>query len=77
MTQRAIYTYEQYRPAYPLTGNFVRLFRGTLEANRDYLNPSTIYARDFYADSDAHAEELGAKCAAMVQAEFEGFEFCD
>lgn len=72
--QRPIYTYEQYRPAYPMSGNFVRLFRGTFEDNRDSLNPSMVYARDFYASSDDHALELGRKCAELVSAEFEGFE---
>jgi hypothetical protein len=72
-----IYTYEQYKPAYPQTGNFVRLFRGTFEANRDYLSPSMVYARDFYADSDQQAEWLASRCALLVDAEFEGFEFAD
>jgi len=69
-----IYTYEQYKPAYPQSGNFVGLHRGTLEENRDSLNPSTVYSRDFYAVDDNHALELGKKCAELVDAEFIGFD---
>ena len=74
MNRQQIYTYEQYRPAYPQTGNYVRLFRGTFEENQDSLNPSSVYARDFYATNDDHALELGTMCATLVKAQFEGFE---
>lgn len=72
MTQQ-IYTYEQYKPAYPMTGNYVQVHRGTFEDNRDSLSPSMVYGRDFYADNDEHALLLGAQCAELVKAEFQGF----
>lgn len=68
-----IYTYEQYKPAYPQQGNYVRIHRGTLDENRDALNPSMVKGRDFYAGNDDHALALGQQCAEAVSAEFEGF----
>lgn len=68
-----IYTFEHFRPAFPLTGDHVVIHRGTFEDNRDSFNPSMIRARDFYAIDDAEAVSKAQQAAATIPANFGGF----
>jgi hypothetical protein len=70
---RQVYTFEHYRPAYPQTGDRVRVHRGTLEENHDSFNPSLVRARDFYASDDVAALAKAVQAAETIPARFEGF----
>jgi hypothetical protein len=73
MTQEQVYTFEHYRPAYPETGDYVVVHRGTFEDNRDLFSPSLVRARDFYAVDDADALLKAEQAAATIPALFQGF----
>lgn len=73
MANQTIYTFEHFRPAFPMTGDHVVIHHGTFEDNRDSFSPSLVRARDFYASDDADALSKGQQAAATLSAQFDGF----
>ena len=68
------YTFEVYKPACPDQTTFARVHTGSLEQNRDSLNPSMSFVREFYAETDVDAINKAKKVSRVYFAKFEGLQ---
>ncbi len=66
------YTFEVYKPMPPSDETLSRVHTGSLEGNRDSLNPSMTYVREFYAESDDAAITKSKQVSRVYFAKFQG-----